>query len=482
MSGSDADGNRNGDGQSIADLFDDWYHVPVLAAILGFMLWVRLQAWDRFTRDGQVLFAGNDAYYHLREVNYAVRNWPFTMPYDVWTSFPYGTSVGQFGTLFDQSIATAALIVGLGSPSDHTIAMTTLVASAVYGTAAAIPIYFIGKHFGSRREGLFAALVIALIPGTFLRRGLVGFADHNIAEVFFQGIAVLSIIVALRVVEQEKPVYEQVLDRDWDGLRRPLRYSALAGVAMALYLWMWPPAVVLVGIFGVFLVVGLSVNYVRGRSPDHVAFVGVVSMAVVSLLVLVRIEEFGFDTVTLSLVQFLLPLGVGAGAAFMAWLARQWDAREVSEPLYPGAVAGLILVATGFVYVLLPDLFNLVYRNLLRTVALSASDTTRTVAEAKALPLDNFDQFMRQQYGMLFYTAVIGLAWMAVEYALDRTRYNAEVLFVVVWSVFIVLMALTQIRFNYYLAAVVAVLNAWLFKRVLDVVGVDSFADSLSEI
>ncbi|MFW6385029.1 MAG: oligosaccharyl transferase, archaeosortase A system-associated, partial [Halodesulfurarchaeum sp.] len=226
----------------------------------------------------------------------------------------------------------------------------------------------------------------------------------------------------------------------------------------------------------------LSIDYVRGRSPDHVAFVGAVSMGVTALLVLVRIKEFGFATTSLSLVQVLLPFGVGVGAAFMAWLARQWDARDLSKPLYPGAVAGLIVVAVGVVYVALPDLFSLVYNNVLRTIALSASDTTRTIAEAKALPLDNFDQFMRQQYGMLFYTAVIGLVWMATEYAMDRTKYTAEVLFVVVWAVFLVLMALTQVRFNYYLAAVVAVLNAWALKRVLEVTGIGSVTDTLSDV
>src|SRR6056297_1083855 len=84
------------------DALEDWYHVPVLGAVLAFMLWVRVQAWENFTQNGEVYFSGNDAYYHFRQVMYTVRNWPETMPYDVWTGFSTGTSVGQFGTLFDQ--------------------------------------------------------------------------------------------------------------------------------------------------------------------------------------------------------------------------------------------------------------------------------------------------------------------------------------------------------------------------------------------
>ncbi|MCG1003037.1 oligosaccharyl transferase, archaeosortase A system-associated, partial [Halobacterium noricense] len=98
---------------SALDALENWYHVPVLGAVLAFMFWVRVQAWDSFTQNGDVYFSGNDAYYHFREVMYTVQHWPSTMPFDVWTNFPNGTSVGQFGTLFDQIVATAALLVGL---------------------------------------------------------------------------------------------------------------------------------------------------------------------------------------------------------------------------------------------------------------------------------------------------------------------------------------------------------------------------------
>lgn len=95
------------------------------------MFWVRMQKYSQFIRNGEVYFSGNDAWYQLRETNYIVRNFPFTMPFDPWTGFPVGTYVGQFGTLYDQLIALAALIIGLGSPSDTLIAKTLLVAPPV---------------------------------------------------------------------------------------------------------------------------------------------------------------------------------------------------------------------------------------------------------------------------------------------------------------------------------------------------------------
>mgnify|MGYP007124919452 CR=1 FL=1 len=102
------------DAPSVLDLLEEWYHVPALVAVAAFMLWVRLQSYGEFVSDGDVVLSGNDAWYHLRQVTYTVRNWPATMPFDPWTYFPSGTSDGHFGTLSDQPVATAPLVVGPG--------------------------------------------------------------------------------------------------------------------------------------------------------------------------------------------------------------------------------------------------------------------------------------------------------------------------------------------------------------------------------
>ena len=65
---------------------ESWYHIPLLVVLLGFMLWIRVRNWQRFLVDGEVYFSGNDAWYHLREVRYTVQHWPWTMPFDPWTS------------------------------------------------------------------------------------------------------------------------------------------------------------------------------------------------------------------------------------------------------------------------------------------------------------------------------------------------------------------------------------------------------------
>ncbi|WP_435068384.1 oligosaccharyl transferase, archaeosortase A system-associated [Haloplanus sp. C73] len=522
---------------SVVDLFFDWYHVPALVLVIAGMLAIRLQTYDNFVQSGQVYFSGNDAWYHLRQVEYTVQNWPFTMPFDPWSNFPYGTNQGQFGTLYDQIIATAALVVGLGSPSSSLISKTLLVAPAVFGALVAVPVYAVGKRLSGRLAALFGAFVLLLLPGQFLRRGLVGFADHNVAEPLFQTIAVLGLMVALAVATREKPVWELVLDRDIDALRQPLLWSAGAGAAVAVYMWVWPPGVLLVGIFGVYLLYQSTSNYVAGDSPEPVAFVGVVSMTVASVLMLLQFEEVSFSPTDFGLLQPSIAIGVAAGAAFLAGLARLFDDRDIDRQYYPVAVVGSVVVAIGVVSIALPSLFGSIQSNVLRIVGFSAGAATRTISEAQPyLSPDVLQQnYMTptgrilSNYGFTLFTGVAAVIWLLakplvrdgeterVGYvvgslaligllfavpgpfraigdvfgvvseivgialvaailfgAVLQHDYDPEKLLFVVWAAFITSAAFTQVRFNYYLAPVVAIANAYLLGQVLAYLDLDT--------
>ncbi|QGX96482.1 oligosaccharyl transferase, archaeosortase A system-associated [Haloplanus rallus] len=540
-----SDDQRQGS-SSVVDLFFEWYHVPVLVLVVATMLAIRLQKYSTFVRDGRVYFSGNDAWYHLRQVEYTVRNWPFTMPYDPWTNFPYGTNAAQFGTLYDQIVATAALVVGLGSPSSDLIAKTLLVAPAVFGALIALPVYAVGKRMAGRLAGLFGAVVLLLLPGQFLQRGLVGFADHNIAEPLFQTIAVLALMIAVTVASREKPVWELVLDRDLEALRQPLLWSALAGVAVALYMWVWPPGVLLVGVFGVYLVYQLTSDYVTGGSPEPVAFVGVVSMVVAALLMLLQFEEGSFSPTDFGFLQPVVALGVGAGAAFMAGLARQFDRADLDRSLYPVAVVGLIAVAAGVGAVALPSLWGTITSNALSFIGFSATAGLRTISEAQPyLSPDILEQNamdatgrIMADYGFALFTGVAAVIWLIakplvrdgeterVAYAAGslaligliflvpgpfralgdavgvvseligialvalmlfgavlQSNYDGENLLFVVWAAFMTSAAFTQVRFHYYLAPVVAIANAYLIGQVLAYLDLDvSSFEALSDL
>ncbi|MFB6126951.1 MAG: oligosaccharyl transferase, archaeosortase A system-associated [Halolamina sp.] len=546
---SDSSGSDDSSSRSIADLFADRYEIPALVTVVVVMFAIRMQSYSNFIRDGEVYFSGNDAWYHLREVRYTVRHWPSTAPFDPWTGFPNGNFVGQFGTLYDQLIATAALVVGFGSPSSTLVAKTLLVAPAVFGALTAIPTYLLGKRLGGKPAGLIGAAVLMLLPGTFLQRTLVGVADHNAAEPLFQAFGVVGVLVALAVAEREMPVYEVVREaveqRDIAPIREPLKWGAVGGVLVSLYLYAWPPGIILVGIVGIFTVLKETSDVVNGQTPEPTAFAVSTAMSVVALLSAVQIDTFSFSTTKFSPLHVLGSLAVVAGAVGIAAMARYWEREELSLSLFPAAVLGVGVVGTGVVAVATPSVLDLVTNNLLRIVGFSANAQTRTIGEAQPFLAPDTLRRLRvgvtgrilMEYGVAFFAGLVATVWMhskpLVEEGSQRelgyvagglvtvgllfalpvlglfetllgvdqqvlgllvvgaviagatlmTSYDAERLFVVVWAAFITAMAFTQVRFNYYLAVVVAVMTAYLFGEVFTYVAPDAdVAEAISNV
>ena len=458
---------------SVLETWTDWYHVPIVGAVILFMFWVRIQAFDRFAfADGTPALGGVDSWYHWRTVEWTAQNYPYTMPYEVWTGFPTGNYVGQFGTLFDQIIVTIAMIVGLGDPSTSTLYTVAILTVPAMAALVAIPVFYIGRRLGGTIGGLVSVVILALAPGTFLYRTTVGQLQHHVAEVLFMAVAVLAMMVALRVAEREQPIYELVADRDWDTLREPAKYSVLAGIALTLYIWVWPPAIVLIGIFGVFFAVQLCIDYVRGISPDHVAFVGAVSLGVTAIATLLLLERPEIGSATrFTLLQPIAAFLVAAGCLFMAWLARQWNAYGADRRYYPGAIAGLVVVAVGIMWLVLPELYSTFIGNLTgRVLPLDPSDTALTVSEVQ--PPDDFTSHVYTEFGAAFYTMLAGLALLIVRPFLGR-EYRAEYTLIVVWSLFLISMTATQVRFSYYLVLAVAVVNAVFVAEVVRIFDLD---------
>ncbi|KKF40019.1 oligosaccharyl transferase STT3 subunit [Halorubrum saccharovorum] len=509
------------DGGSPLDALRRWYHVPILLGALAFMLWTRLRSYGNFIQDGEVYFRGNDAWYHFRETSYLLENWPNTLPFDVWTGFPLGRSAGQFGTLWDHIMAVS---VWIARPIMGSTEEVLLIMAPIAGALVAVPTYFIARRFVDRFAALAAVVVLALLPGTFFSYSLVGFPDHSAAEVLFQSIAVLAFLVAFAVAEREAPVWELVVDRDWTALKRPAAYAAAAGVALGLYMWTWQPGVLMVGFTGVFLAVKITSDVYHERSPEPIAFAGAVSMAVAGLMQVIPLDNFSFGVTSYSLTQVILPLGVAVGAVFLAWLARQWESRDLETTTYPPAVGGLILASMGVVWLALPSLWSTLTSNLLNFVGFSARATFQTIGEGQP-PLQDasFADFVLSEYGLAFFLAlaavlyvvarplyrsddanhtlyipaalavvgsvyavpqlydaiggVVGVGWqvvglvVAAAFLVGATflvEYDTEDLYFVVWAAFIGSAAFTQTRFNYYLAVIVAVGAAYFVQLAVD--------------
>ena len=445
-----------------------YYHYVALAALAGFTLWNRTRFWGRFVVDGRTLLAGNDPFYHLRSVQYVVNNYPKTMPFDPWTYFSLGTANSQFGTLYDQLMATAALLVGLGSPSDELVRTVVLFAPAVFGAAVMIPAYLIGRRLGGRAGGVVSAAIIALGAGGVLQQGMAGSADHQVAEALFQALAVLGLVVALAVARQEKPVWELVQAREVAALRRSLGWGVLAGVAVAAYLWVWPPGVLLVGVLGLFFLVHLSVEYVRGSSPEHAAFVGAVALTTASVLQLPMVNTLELSATSRSLLQPGLAVGVAVGCVVVAWLARKWDGSDRPARYFPLLTFGIVAVVVVLATVVLPDTVGYFVTQVDRVLGFVTGQSAQaaTVVEARPGSLDT----VYQGYKLAAVTALLGALVLLVRQVLGDDP-GGEGLLIVLWSAVMLSATLTQGRFAYYIAVPVGVLNAALVGWAVGYIG-----------
>ena len=456
------------------------YHVPVLVTLFVFMLWVRVRPWEGFVQpDGTVLFRGNDPWYHYRMVEYTLRHFPSTMPFDPWTTFPVGTSVGQFGTLFDQLMAAAALVVGLGSPTVQQVQMVMLFTPAVLGAVTVVPVYLLGTHMSSRLGGLTAALVLALSPGQFLSRSLVGFTDHHVAETFFMAVGVLAVLKAVQTAQRDKPIWEQFGGREFDALRPTLLSSGLAGIAVALYIYVWPPGVLLLGILGVFFGLLMLLQYQADSSPEHVAITAVVIGSVVAVLTAVRITTFALEATKLSLLQPLLAFGIVVAAVLIAGGARVWGETERDRWEFPVVLLAGGLVFVGAVAVITPEVLAYFLNQLTRIVGLGSTATSLTVGEAQ--PPSNASEFLYNSYGLAFFLATGGVLICLLR--VWRSRVSApRALFLVVFGVFLLLATLTQQRFDYYLVLPVAMASGVAVSWVLEMVDLSAGAGRLSDL
>ena len=456
------------------------YHIPVLAALMLFMFWIRVRNYtDNIGPNGEPLYRGNDPYYHYRSTNFVIENYPFTMPFDPWTGFDVGNRVGQFGTIFDQMVATAALVVGLGSPSQETVVLTTLFAAPVFAALCAIPMYYIGKRLGGRFGGIIGVVVIALTPGQFLTRSVASFYDHSVTEVLFALLVLAVGMKFLSVAQREAPIYEFIRTREFELLREPIKWGVIFGVVLTLAVLNWPSAIFLFGVLGAFLFLILSIEFVRGHSPEHIAIPSIIAMVTASILILPFLQDLSPNATDYSIAHVLLPLAVAAGAAFMAGVARLWERQDLQRLTYPLGVAGTGVVAAGIIAVVLPEIFDFFISQLLRVAGLGTTDTAATIGEAQS-PNDPIGLFY-SSYGLGFYTALIG--WVLVLYrVLARERPRADYLLIAVFGAFMLLFTLTQTRFEYYLLIPVAAGNAYIVGWIYQFVDLEDVRQDIRNV
>lgn len=450
----------------------------IAAAILSFYLRAIIP-WSRVISESGVIFSSEtDSWYHMMLAKGTVINLQ-RLFFDPMTNFPHGTPL-HFGPFLSWAITIFSYIFGLGHPSNHLVEVVGALMPAVMGALLVFPVYFIGKELFGKSCGLVSALIVAVLPGQLFSRTTLGFTDHHAAEILFSTLTIMFLLLAMH---SGKSMSFAAVQRNWSAFKMPLLYSVLAGISLGLYIDAWSSGFLFEGIILLFILVQSIFDHVRRKNVEYLAITSSISFLVATLLVLPFVDSYyGFNHYLYSLFQpTILLMGVVA-AVFFSVLSRFIKEKGFPGYYYPASLAGLVALGTAFLYIALPQFT----KPLLAGFAIFQQKTggAATVGEASALfssggqfsvgsvitsfpgigygPDSTSTSMMAIYLAFLlssFTFALIALVVLAVRNL--KIQRPADI-FVLIWSLIILIMTLAQNRFTYYYAVNVAILTGFL--------------------
>jgi dolichyl-phosphooligosaccharide-protein glycotransferase len=427
--------------------------IPILELLIlfGIALFIRIYLPYKgvFTSNG-IAFTGNDAYFHVRIVQDIINNFPHFPSVDPYLSF--GVLTHLIPSFFQWLMAVVVWIIGLGSPSQHLLDVIAVYYPAVLGALTIIPAYFIGKELWGRHghwAGIIAGALVAVLPGEFLGRSILGFSDQHVMETLLSTTAILFLIMAIKSARLRELSILDFRKLKWSKILRPSFYAILSGLFLGLYIFAWQGALLLVFAIAVFFIVQFVIDHLKGRQIGYLASVGIIIFLVSLIFIPVTPSSLYPPSIIIGL---LIPVVLGILSYILA-------KRGINRVFYP-----LIIIVGGAAGV---GLFYLINPTLLRSM-LSAfniftpSSTLLATVEAQHIftPLTTGGNLLDSPAWINFYftlpVALIGLMIMLIQ---SVTKHgNAEKVAFIIWTLVMFIAMVGQRRFAYYFVVNVAIL------------------------
>lgn len=411
-----------------------WLPLSLALFFITSLLLRILPPFHQIFTDLGVKFAMNDAYYHMRLIDNLAYNFPYFSYYDPYFVFP-GTTVIGGAHFFDWLVASITWAAGLGSPTQATIDSVAVYLPPVLAALVVIPVYFIGKSIFNKGVGLIAAGLVAILPGEFLGRSILGAADHHVAEVLFSTTAVMFFMLASKSV----------------SVKRTGIFTVLAGVFLGVYLLTWLGGLLFIAIISLFWITQVISNHLRGASSARIAVIVATMFAITLLLNYAESKEV--------LLFIGLSVALPAVLAALSWLMLKRNWHPVTFPATVIISGILFLVALNWLY---PSFTS--YLGMF----LPSGSTATTTLELQPI-LSPHGQFTWSVLWRNFTTTAIlaPVALIVLIVTIIRDKGKSETgLLLVIWSVVIIVLMLAQRRYAYYAVVNMSLLPGYLVCTV----------------
>jgi len=449
--------------------------VGVLIALFfsaSFLIRIAFPYTQVFSNDW-VKFTSIDGYYYMHLVDNLAFNFPHMTSMDLFRIYPVALNPSGVGTLnfFTWLLASIIWVIGLGSPTQHLVDVVGAYYPAILAALTVIPVYFIGKALFNRWVGVLAAALVAVLPGEYLGRSILGFTDHHVAETLFSTAVMAFLILAIKTARERQLTFGHLIRRD-RAIIRPVVYSLLAGVFLGIYLITWAGAPIFVFIIILYFIIQFVIDHLRHKSSDYLGIIGA-GLFLIALVIFLPITE-AKDISTAMVVALFIPI-VLAG---ISWLI---SSRGLKTVYYPLTLIGVGVIFLGVFYAIAPDLFDSIL-NKFAFVFLPMGATATTTLEMQpflspqgsfstAIAWGNFTTsfFLAPSWpipGFAFISLII-LIWLFIK----RRGENGNWLLFFTWTLIILVATLVQRRFAYYLVINIALLSAYISWQAIWLAG-----------
>jgi oligosaccharyl transferase (archaeosortase A-associated) len=431
--------------------------------------------YDQILGGEWVKFASVDAYFHMRLVDNLAHNFPHLIDFDPYFIYPGGFVVGNI-YFFDWLMAGIIWVVSLGSPIQHTIDVIGAYFPAFLAALTVIPVYFIGKALFNRWTGVLAAALVALLPGEFLGRSILGFTDQHIAETLFSTVAVLFLILALKDARQKQLTFSHFMQRNWRVTVRPLVYSLLAGIFLGIYLITWQGALLFVFIITLYFVIQFIIDHLKRRSTDHLGIVGFI-LFLIALIIFLPLSPGALFSISLIFALFI-PLVLVSVSRVMVY-------KQMKLAYYPITLVGIGIVAIAIFYVINPSLLGTMLASFRIFAPAGATAVTTLEMQPFLSPQGSFSTsvawgnfttsfFLTKSWPIPGFAIVsfIILIWLFIK----RRGEEEHILLFLLWTLVILVATLVQRRFAYYLVVNMALLSAYISWQIIWLSGLRKLA------
>ncbi|HJK77651.1 MAG TPA: oligosaccharyl transferase, archaeosortase A system-associated [Methanocorpusculum sp.] len=413
----------------------------LIFTVLAF--WIRILPFPDLAGTGDMI-AGPDAWYNLRLIEVALANNFGYIHFEPMTLYPTGQDI-VWGPLFTWIAAAVAALAGAVTRPEVIDAAGWV--PALMGAAMVPVMYWLGARLGNWKTGLVSALFIAVIGGQYLSRSLYGHLDHHIAETLFSTLFCLLYVVALYALKDHKIDF-----KEYSTLKIPVLYGVICGIAYLLGLLTMSTMVVF-GLFAaIFTLIQFIINHHSGKPTEYLLVLNVITFAVVTIGMLIYgIQNMSFSFYSYSLGVFCAHLGVIASTIVLYAICRIFSNKEMPWYYFPASLVILVVLVMGITAVGLPSLYNAIIGSFSGFFLQSVTGTT--VAEMASWSIQGaFNSF---GWGIL-------LAAGGFIYLLYRVWKHEEpgALFVLIWSALMIFATMQHVRWEYYVAANIALLAA----------------------